>query len=246
MWYRWSGFRATCSGRRSVAIVLVASFIYSILLSSVGLVADPRFREFQERGRPEAEKYINRANRLTEEQSWTNYVETGVAHEQALWEAEALEEIRKELRQQEEAEVNKADREANRDRYYADFDAARLKWEEQASDYIEEERGGFKARLAVQEFKEETAATEADRIKAFTVLIKEAQVATAATASLDLALWDSVVDPERASLAATFYGSMDTMLDGIRSNKGTMSAKEQAAFEAELDRLEGEIFWEDN
>ncbi|EHQ05091.1 hypothetical protein Lepil_0385, partial [Leptonema illini DSM 21528] len=92
-WERWT------------ASVVLLSLFYSFFLPSSRLLSDPRFREFQERGRPETEKYINRANRLTEEQSWTNYVETGVAHEQALWESEALEEIRKELRQQEQSEV---------------------------------------------------------------------------------------------------------------------------------------------
>lgn len=72
-------------------------------------------------------------------------------------------------------------------------------------------------------------------------MVDAAENATATSDSLDLALWDSVVDPGRSALENIFYDAISNTLDEIRSNQGAMSAKEQAAFEAELSRLETDI-----
>ncbi len=227
--------------RRRVALLLLLSLLYTLFYPYTPLVAEPRFREFQEHGRPGVERYVNRASRLLDDQSWSSYVETGVAHELALWEADALEEIQKALRQNEQADLSEEKRQSVAERYDADFQAARLKWEEQASSYIEEERGAFRARLAVQDFRAELDDSADQNIEAFQRLVDEAEQVTASTVSLDLTLWDSVVDAGRDALQTAYYESVQTRMDEIRANQSPMSMQERQAFEAELDRLEDDI-----
>ncbi|MBX7059397.1 MAG: hypothetical protein K1X75_15145, partial [Leptospirales bacterium] len=219
--------------RSPVALLLLPALLYAAIAPLARLNAEP-FRAFEERDRQRVRDYANRANRLSDVASWTNYVSLGVATERAAWEDDALDVLDQQLRDIEAQPIAQSDIESQRQAAQAAYQTARSEWESAAEEALLEERGAFRA---AQALLQPTLVTSSE----LEAIVDAAHAAVAAEFELDLDLWDQSAAQGLGSLHDQLNSELGSQLAAARSSAGAMSPEEQAAFDAELTRREADI-----
>ncbi|MEQ9364455.1 MAG: hypothetical protein RIF32_09440, partial [Leptospirales bacterium] len=235
-------WRAFSRMMRATAWVTTFAMLHMIFAGTPGaeLWAQPAFQDFEERSKDDADRYVDRAKRLNDATTWSNYVELGIASEFIEWEEDALEQVRKQFQNLDEEEaLSEEDREFEKDLIRAEYEAAALQWEADAEDYFFAERGEYRA---------ESAAVTVDAITdaQYAAIIADAEASMSAQAQLDLTGWDTAIDAGRSALQQNFEDSLTNEMTRIRGENAGLSGDELAAFEAALSAKEAEVRQEFN
>ncbi|MCR9145519.1 MAG: hypothetical protein NXI24_24985, partial [bacterium] len=224
---------------RGTAWVLTFAMLHATfaphLPTAATLFAQPNFQDFEERSKNDADKYVDRARRLSDTDAWNNYVQLGIASEFIEWEEEALEQVRQSFRNVDENEALDADqKEFEKDLIRAEYNAAAAGWQVDATEYVLEERAEYRvesANLSVQEI------TEAE----YAEMLANADAAVAADFELNLTDWDAAVVLGRGALDQRFEDSLTATLDDVRAANAGLTGQELALFEAALSAQEAEL-----
>ncbi len=222
---------------KSTAVVALVSFIYSgVIVPIAPLSAQPVFRDFDE-SRNDVESYRDRADRLGDADAWTNYVELGIASEFVQWEEDAYEVLRREFDAIDQDEgLDEDQKEFEKDLARAQLDAAALVWEQEAEDFIFQERGVYRA-------SGDDIEANVDQIgeDVYAAILADIEAQFAGQTELDLAAWDAAMDAAIAPHSGTFETQLNNEIDAIRAANAGLTGDELTAFNEELDRVEAEI-----
>ncbi|MCB1316827.1 MAG: hypothetical protein KDK27_12775, partial [Leptospiraceae bacterium] len=223
---------------RTIAVICIFTFLHSILLPhlQVGMpIIAQTFDEFDQQTKNRIEAYVERADRQTDADAWTNYVEIGIATERTEWEEDAYE-VLLDTYESIEADESLTDAEKAAEKVSARelLNAARLDWEADADEYMYSERGRWRA-------DQSDLTVDAILQEAYEAALAAADAAVAADAELNLDVWDAVVageiDPERDAFLQTLQTRFDdAMLDAVG-----LTPEEQDDFIQELNRRRAEI-----
>ncbi|MCB1310323.1 MAG: hypothetical protein KDK30_19210, partial [Leptospiraceae bacterium] len=119
---------------RATALACIVSIIYHLVLPGPQLMAQT-FKEFEEFNKTDVERYMNRADRMTDIDDWNNYVDVGIATEYVEWERDAYDQLQKQFSLiAADESLDEQQKEIERDAARALFDAAQLDWEMDAED----------------------------------------------------------------------------------------------------------------
>ena len=129
---------------KAAAFVALFGILHTSLPPLHQLVAQP-LRSFEESSQDDVARYVDRANRATDLDVWNNYVTTGIAQERIEWEEESYAALRQQLLDAGGDQLDAAEREALEADLEAQFEAARLEWESDATNYFLSERGEYRA-----------------------------------------------------------------------------------------------------
>ncbi|MCR9142742.1 MAG: hypothetical protein NXI24_10860 [bacterium] len=228
---------------KSTAIVALVSFVYSGVIAPLApgsaLSAQPVFRDFDET-QNDVERYRDRANRLDDADAWTNYMELGIASEFVQWEEDAYESLRDEFEAIDGNEsLDDDQKEFEKDLARAQLEAAALVWEQEAEDYLYEQRGAFRA-------SGDDIEASVDQIgdDVFAAVIADVEAQFAGQTDIDLAAWDAAMDAAMAPHGGAFDTQLTGELDAVRAANAGLSGAELTAFRDELERVEREILTE--
>ena len=221
---------------RSTAVVALVSFLYSGVIGPIAPLAAQTFKDFDD-SRSNVESYRDRANRLNDADAWTNYVELGIASEFVQWEEDAYEELRKVFSTVDADEGLDEDQKTfEKNLARAQLDAAALAWQQEAEDYIYEERGAYRA-------SSEDIESRVDQIgdDIYSALIAGVEAQFAGQTSVDLAAWDAAMDAAIAPHSAAFETQLATELGTVAAANTGLTGAELVAFTAELDRVAASV-----
>ncbi len=219
--------------RRVIAAITAVSMFYSIFVPQGEAIAQT-FRQFGESDRQELEQYVDRAERLSDVDSWNNYVQLGYATERVEWEEEAIDELRKRQLEIGSGDYTEAERETLNQQAAESFINARAAWESDAEEFLISERGRYRAEQAAIDVTEATLAE-------FEAIVAAADAAVESELDLALNLWDAAAAVGRDALNTRLEDELDAALDTARAANAGLSAEEAATFEAELDRRAQEL-----
>lgn len=216
---------------RATAYVALFGMLQATLPPLHQLVAQP-FRSFEEHSKDDVDRFVDRAGRLSDVDSWSNYVVTGIAQERVQWEEESYAALRKELLADGEG-AEPEEQEAIEANLQAQFETALVAWETEATEYFLNERGSYRGERAAIDVE---LAAEED----YEALIASVEAQTAADLELDLASWDAHISVGNAALVGNFETELTADLDVARAGFAG-DATERAAFEAQLDERAAEL-----
>ncbi|MCB1327407.1 MAG: hypothetical protein KDK35_19375, partial [Leptospiraceae bacterium] len=218
---------------RGLALTALLSFGFHLMAPGLSLWAQP-FRTFEE-SRPDLERFAGRARRLQSEAAFTNYLELGLRAELEEWDAVAADVLNERSEQIESDEsLDEAEKAAQQAALEASYLAARLSWENQAEQLLQEERGVFRAEQVALE-QPEMDPQQYDDIAARI----EAEFAIEAEFSPEQ--FQSRFIQEESGLRENFEEELSARVDQARTSVGALSPAERAAFEARLDQRAAEI-----
>ncbi|MEQ9364843.1 MAG: hypothetical protein RIF32_11395, partial [Leptospirales bacterium] len=217
---------------RTTAWVLTFAMLHATfaphLPTAATLFAQPNFADFEQRSKKDADKYVDRARRLSDTDAWNNYVQLGIASEFIEWEEEALEQVRQSFRDVDENEAQDDDqKEFEKDLIRAEYDAAAAGWQVDATEYVLEERAEYRVESANLSVQEITAAEYAE-------ILADADAAVAADFELNLTDWDATVALGRSALEQRFTDSLDATINDVRTANAGLTGQELALFEDAL------------
>lgn len=226
-------YRSFKTPLRGIAGLMAGVFLYTVFLPGAQLSAQT-FRRFEDGSRSRLDQKIDRATRLENEQSWSNYVELGIAHERVKWEQEAYEEVQKQLDEIETADGTDEEKQDQAREVLSRFEAAADAWQDDAGQLFLEERGKFRAR------KEGVAVAEIDT-NDYESMIAAAEAAVVANPEAGLAGWEDAIAGQHQAIQQAFEDELAGELDRARNANTNLSAAERQAFEEELARVEEEL-----
>ncbi|MCB1320070.1 MAG: hypothetical protein KDK34_07445, partial [Leptospiraceae bacterium] len=212
---------------RATALACIVSIIYHLVLPGPQLMAQT-FKEFEEFNKTDVERYMNRADRMTDIDDWNNYVDVGIATEYVEWERDAYDQLQKQFSLiAADESLDEQQKEIERDAARALFDAAQLDWEMDAEDMIYERRGVWRAN------QEDLDVGDID-VSEYETAIADAEAALAADAELDLTTWDSIVDAALQTARNWFESELSAKISDAELNNAALTGDELIAFEAAL------------
>ena len=194
------------------------------------------YDDFENHGQRRVEQFIGRAERLSDEQAWNNYVELGIATERIAWESEAYDQLQLRIEDIEETQTDEETRDAEIAAAEADFEDARQQWETGATEFLNEERGRFLAR-------EEALDVARDAARRFEALITAAEAEATRAALLESnGTEQALADvPGARDELRNFDRRLDTELSRARATAAGLTGVERTNFDDELIEIENEI-----
>ncbi len=216
--------------RRTTAGLMIPVFLFMILMPGFALFAQQPYARYQDQSRQRVDMFMDRAQRLADDQAWSNYVFLGIATERVEWETDAFEKMTEEQRQVDRSNQGQADREREKSRIQTEHDAAKSQWEADAQNHFLTGRGEFRADHQKPQIDEISASW-------YEELIAKATAAVSDEPELNLNLWNSAVVPEHDAKTAEIFASLDEKLNNARDQFPTLAPEEKAAFDSQLNRI---------
>ena len=201
---------------RATAAIALTAFVYAFILPSGTLAQE--FKSFEERSKSDLDRYDARADRMEEVNAWNNYMELGVATERIEWESEALDTLSNAVDNIEESDQTKEEKQSEIESARSQFEAARDAWLGDANEYLDSERGIFKAEQAIEDEGVRAVEVAAEQ---YEEMIAAVEAEVYAQLDADLGTWEAAMNPRHAALTALFEDELAGRLADARTAGGS-------------------------